>query len=206
MHFSSKRPCREIAFWAYISNRIFLAVGSLSWLPPFHQTNTTLFVWLLRPVVTCLVSASLPLYFSRPPRLLPQLLVTYSVRNFPRIATSSVQELFGKSCETIYFIFCPKRAVVSAIAVTSDTMFSSCWSILSHCLLIFLQFLSSWTRMDSVTEQNPHVVAQRRCNLWLDICSLVSLWGAYSPPKPRKLVLQMSSETEFLIHLQISHV
>lgn len=25
-------------------------------------------------------------------------------------------------------------------------------------------------------------------------------------PKPRKLVLQMSSETEFLIHLQISHV
>lgn len=103
MHFSSKRPCREIAFWAYISNRIFLAVGSLSWLPPFHQTNTTLFVWLLRPVVTCLVSASLPLYFSRPPRLLPQLLVTYSVRNFPRIATSSVQELFGKSCETISF-------------------------------------------------------------------------------------------------------
>lgn len=164
----------EITFQASFSNQIFLAVGSLCWLSHFHHINITLFVLLqglLWPVSSlhvfscsslaidlhvCYLSSSWHIQW-RTFLVLP-----------PPVYRSSSERAVRLPHFIFKIVFCPKREVVAAIAFIDDMMFS-CWSILSHCLLMFLQFLSSWTEKDSLMEQNPHILAQRRCNLWLDI-------------------------------------
>lgn len=79
-------------------------------------------------------------------------------------------------------LFCPKREVVAFIASIPATIFSSSsWSILSYCLLLHLQVLLSWTEMDSLIDQNPHLLTQNRfcAGHWLMV-----LCGAYFPPNP----------------------
>lgn len=75
-------------------------------------------------------------------------------------------------------LFRPKREVVAFVASIPATIFSSPWSILSHCLLLLLQFLLSWTEMDSLIDQKLHVLMQNRfcAGYWL-----MSLCGAYFP-------------------------